>query len=275
MTKKEDKMPNLKFIIFSDLDGTLLDDNYSFEGAKPGLEILKSKKIPLIFCSAKTKSEQLLIRSKMNISDPFIVENGSAIYIPVSEFEEGDKNPENEKIKGALEVIVLGVRVEEIQKEIENLRKENYILYYGIMSAKEVSEITGLTIEDAKRAKDREFGETIVKADKTALNELQKKYNVVSGGRFIQVFGKGADKGKAVKILTEMYQKKFGDIFSIGIGNGPNDEPMLDAVMQPALVKNINGTFPDINVKEVKKLFKSEKPGPEGWTEVIKKFIAD
>lgn len=278
-------MSNPKYIIFSDLDGTLLDDIYSFEKAKPALKILKSKKIPLIFCSAKTKSEQLVIGDKMGISSPFIVENGSAIYIPVSELEQtqqaqkgqkndkSDKSDKNTNSNKEFEIIVLGVKAEEIQKNIEKLRKRHYILNYGIMSAEEVAEVTGLTIENAKRAKDREFGETIVKADKTALKELAKTYNVVSGGRFTQVFGKGADKGMAVKILTEIYRNKFGDVISIGIGNGPNDEPMLNAVMQPVIVKNSDGSYSDIKLKKGVKLIKSDKKGPEGWAEVVKKLI--
>jgi len=47
-----------KLIIFTDLDGTLLDySNYSFEPVLPALQLLKEKDINLIICSRKTRKE--------------------------------------------------------------------------------------------------------------------------------------------------------------------------------------------------------------------------
>jgi hypothetical protein len=45
-------------VVFSDLDGTLLDhETYSFDAARPGLDALKSRGIPLILASSKTRAE--------------------------------------------------------------------------------------------------------------------------------------------------------------------------------------------------------------------------
>ena len=63
-------------LVFSDLDATLLDhNNYSFDAAKPAIRELKKKKIPLIFCTSKTREELLHWQKKLHIKDPFIVEN--------------------------------------------------------------------------------------------------------------------------------------------------------------------------------------------------------
>jgi len=69
------------YLIFSDLDGTLLDeDTYSFQEATEAIEFLKEKEIPLILCSSKTRFEMELYREKMDIMTyPFIPENGGAI----------------------------------------------------------------------------------------------------------------------------------------------------------------------------------------------------
>ena len=73
-----------KIIIFTDLDGTLLDaHSYSFERAQTALSFIKQKKIPLIICSSKTKREILHYRQKLDNHDPFISENGGGIFIPV------------------------------------------------------------------------------------------------------------------------------------------------------------------------------------------------
>jgi|Deesub1362B_J571_1020462.scaffolds.fasta_scaffold00237_53 mannosyl-3-phosphoglycerate phosphatase family protein len=254
-----------KVVIFTDLDGTLLDDNYSFEDAIQGLKLLREYNIPLIYCSAKTKAEQEVIREKMDINDPFIVENGSAIYIPRGHF----KNIRAENADG-YEVVILGIESAKIIEEIRRLRERFRIKNYYFMSDEEVAEVTGLSLEDARRAKMREFGETIVEAEEDALNELRKKFEVVHGGRFIQVYGIGADKGEAVRILTEMYRKEFGDVKTVGIGNALNDLPMLKAVQYPAVVKNSDGTWAEI---EIENLYREEKIGPSGWAEVVKKFV--
>ncbi len=234
------KAKNTQYIIFTDLDGTLLNKAYSFKPAEPVLNILKKKKIPVIFCSAKTKAEQSVFRRKMRLNHPIIVENGSAVYVPKNYFKQINT------LK-----VVLGIQSDKIKKEIKTLQRKYKIKGYKDMTAKQVAEITGLKLGRAKLAKKREFGETVVESDKKALKELKKEFNVVSGGRFIQVFGKKADKGKAVKLLTQMYKKEFGKIITIGLGDSENDKPMLKNVDIPILVKN----------------------GPQEWAKSIKRII--
>jgi mannosyl-3-phosphoglycerate phosphatase len=190
------------YIIFTDLDGTLLDGNYSFQDALPALNILKEKKTPIIFCSGKTRVEQEVFKNKMEISHPFIVEDGSAIYIPKGYFKEKQGD-----VSGDYEVIVLGTEFDEIRKNISSLSEKYRIESYHTMSDEEVAKRTGLSLNAAKLAKTREFSETVVSADKEALEALAKDFNVVLGGRFMHVYGKGADKGKAIEILTNIYRK--------------------------------------------------------------------
>jgi len=74
---------NNNILVFTDLDGTLLDsDTYSYKSALPALKLIKNKKIPLIFCSSKTKSEIEMYRKRIGNDDPFISENGGGIFIP-------------------------------------------------------------------------------------------------------------------------------------------------------------------------------------------------
>ena len=66
-----------KTIIFTDLDGTLLDHTtYSFDAAIPMLDYIKVNKIPLIIVTSKTKDEVLRIQKLLDMKGPFIVENG-------------------------------------------------------------------------------------------------------------------------------------------------------------------------------------------------------
>ncbi|MCK4429232.1 MAG: HAD-IIB family hydrolase [Candidatus Aenigmarchaeota archaeon] len=259
-----EKVGDKLYLIFTDLDGTLVDENYSWEKALSVLEEVKNKKIPVIYCSAKTKSEQDVIRNRMGVSHPFIAENGSAVYVPKGYF---GKSVGEES--GDYEIILLGAKFEEINEDIKKLKEKYKIKNFYSLTSEEVAEITGLDVESAGRAKKREFGETVVEADEEALEELKKKFNVVSGGRFMQVFGKGADKGKAINALSEVY-KKFGEVVTVGIGNAHNDEAMLRVVDIPILVKNPDGNWADLKIDN---LHKAENIGPAGWAEVVKKFV--
>ncbi len=73
-------------VIFTDLDWTLLDENYSYEDAEPALDFLLRSNIPLVFCSSKTCAEIEVYREEMRIKDPFVVEDGAAIFIPQEYF---------------------------------------------------------------------------------------------------------------------------------------------------------------------------------------------
>ena len=70
-------------LVFTDLDGSLLDhDTYSYTAALPMLERLSDGGIPVIFVSSKTRSEIVELRGELGNNNPFIVENGAAVFIP-------------------------------------------------------------------------------------------------------------------------------------------------------------------------------------------------
>jgi mannosyl-3-phosphoglycerate phosphatase len=70
-------------ILFTDLDGTLLNgETYDYQAVLPALETLKQKGIPVIPVTSKTRAEVETLIQTVGITDPFVVENGSAIFIP-------------------------------------------------------------------------------------------------------------------------------------------------------------------------------------------------
>ena len=65
--------------VFTDLDGTLLDEKtYSFEAARPALAALREKGCLLVPCTSKTSEETFPLLDELGGRDPFIVENGGA-----------------------------------------------------------------------------------------------------------------------------------------------------------------------------------------------------
>ncbi len=114
--------PEPKAVVFTDLDGTLLDRaTYSYAAALPAVKLLLSRKIPIVFCSAKTRAEQEVYRSRLNIPDPFIVENGGAIFIPRGYFP---FDFEHDLDLDEYLVIELGTSYRELRAALESLRDE-------------------------------------------------------------------------------------------------------------------------------------------------------
>ena len=71
---------NCNLWVVSDVDGTLMDHSYDLTPAKETIKTLQKLSIPVILCTSKTASEVKVIRKELNLTDPYIVENGAAIY---------------------------------------------------------------------------------------------------------------------------------------------------------------------------------------------------
>lgn len=275
-----------KLIIFTDLDGTLLDySTYSFEAALSALQVLKERDIPFIICSSKTKKEIEYYRKKLDNCHPFISENGGGIFIPKGYFVFEVQNsyiPQSPPLsKGGVggfseendyQVIRLGAQYSDLRKAIEALRKEGFkVRGFGDMSAKELSEVAGMTIEEAKMAKERDFDEPFIFKGSNAevkelLHAIEKRGFNVTKGRFFHILG-NSDKGKATSILIDLYKKKYDRVISIAIGDSPNDISMLEKVDYPVIVQKPDGSYAtQIDVPHLKK---AKGIGPEGWNKAV------
>ncbi len=83
----------MKIIIFTDLDGTFLNhDDYSYNDSLLGVRKVLSENIPLIFTTSKTKVEVETLHERLKINEPFIIENGAALFIPKNYKEFFDLN---------------------------------------------------------------------------------------------------------------------------------------------------------------------------------------
>ncbi|MGZ3539253.1 MAG: HAD-IIB family hydrolase, partial [Thermodesulfobacteriota bacterium] len=118
-------MTTRKLVIFTDLDGTLLDrDTYSFEPAQPALHLILQRNIPLVLSSSKTRAEIELYRRKLENGHPFISENGGAIFIPKDYFS--FQYPYNRETDGFF-VLELGTFYLHIIEVLESIKRETGI----------------------------------------------------------------------------------------------------------------------------------------------------
>lgn len=265
-------MPN--YVIFSDLDGTLLDHNtYSFNAAREALELVETKGIPLVLCTSKTRGEIEYYRNLLNNDHPFISENGGGIFI-LKDYFQIEFN--YDRLVDGYKVIEIGTTREKLTACLKSIEDETGVKINGFsqMTSTEIAQLTGLEEDMAKLAMERDYSEPFIISDvnsATINNEIRLKgYEHTRGGRFHHILG-GNDKGKAVGILTNIYKSNMSNIKTVGIGDSLNDLPMLKAVDIPILVQKPDGSYDkDINLPN---LTFAEGIGPSGWNSSILKLF--
>lgn len=275
----------MKWIVYTDLDGTLLDfHTYSFDATKPAVTRLQERAIPLVFCSSKTRVEQEVYQRALKLEQPLIVENGSAILVPKGYFDfslnlvQEVKTYQIEDVD-QYQAILLGEPTDRIRKCIADARQQAGTMPegYADLDILTIMGLTGLDQAAAQRAATRDYSETLLRGtgEGQAWDHFlqlldQQGLQCVSGGKFYTVMGKGSDKGKAIKILDVLMRKKFGSIKTVGLGDSANDLPLLLAVDEPFLVQKPTGNWQQVDDQRINKV---SAIGPAGFTQVIQSLL--
>lgn len=269
-----------KPLIFTDLDGTLLDHaTYSCLPAYPALKLIRDKNIPLVFCSSKTRKEIEHYRQSLGNQHPFVTENGGGIFIPDSYFDLSTL-PSDLAVdrQGGYTVIHLGAPYARLRQAIRELRGEGFaITGFGDMTVAEVSRLTGLDVEQAAMAKERDFDEPFIFSGSAAdANKLcariGEKGFQSTRGRLCHILG-NSDKGKAVAILVNLYRQMRRAETVVALGDAPNDLPMLQQADIPVAIRKPDGSHDAILA--MPGLRKSEGIGPAGWNEALLQILQE
>jgi mannosyl-3-phosphoglycerate phosphatase len=269
----------MKGVIITDLDGTLLDhDTYSAGPAVQVLQRAKEAGIPLCICSSKTRREIMHYRRVLGISDPFISENGGAVFIPFRYFETSVASVGTEE---AFEVIELGTPYAALVAALRRVREQLRIRLRGFheITAEELSQKSGLPIHLCEPALNREYdeafwieGEADIGLIEDALRE--QSLQVTRGSRFHHVMGNN-DKGTAVEVLKNRFKHRFPGAVFAGIGDSPNDIPMLQRVDIPVLVKNPSGNYDETTQRAVQGARLADGVGPHGWSVAVDVLLSE
>ncbi|NMF86102.1 HAD-IIB family hydrolase [Nodosilinea sp. P-1105] len=266
-------------IVFTDLDGTLLNsETYAYEATLPMLAKLAAQGIPVVPVTSKTRAEVAQLRQDVGLTDPFIVENGSAIYIPLEQtsFTLPPKTEDADDIDG-YRVLPLGCNYVTARAGLKAIAQSlgRPLKGFGDWSVDQVVQLTGLSTEAAKQAKAREFSEPFMTPKNVAADDLQQAvaamgFRVVLGDRFSHLLGGGAGKGAAVHRLVNLYQAADNPV-TIGLGNSPNDLDMLTAVDHGIVLPGANGPHPDLAHRG---WTIAPAPAPEGWALAVEAALA-
>jgi mannosyl-3-phosphoglycerate phosphatase len=260
-------------VIFTDLDGTLLDhEDYSYEAALPALELINKLATPLVLTSSKTRAEVSALRTQLKNRHPFVVENGGALYYPCGYFS-GDH-------RDAICSENFGMAYSKVVNIAHKLRSEMNLKMEGFSDwqISEVAKKTGLSFEDADNAKKRDCGEPVLWYDTDEkLLEFKaelKKYGlrILKGGRFYHVTGR-YDKATAVQWLLNAYKELFckQEIISVAFGDAGNDIEMLRTVDYAMVIRQKDGYR--VELDDLKNVYYSSHTGSAGWCEAIRFYF--
>jgi len=282
------KKPSLrnKVVVFTDLDATLLDGTtYSWKAARAALEALRKENAGLVLVSSKTFWEMESVHRELGFDDPFVVENGGGIVFSddtavglelISRMPEIDPIP-----KGRFLLFPLGTKYEELVRNLQDVSSEigEELCGFSSMSVAEIASLTGLSTQDAARAKVRDFDEPFLlprdaksRTEALVLAAAKRGLTAVAGGRFWHLIGHSG-KGRAVSILMEAYKRVYGGILTVGLGDSPNDFAFLELVDVPVLV---GGSCQSIVLPEsIFRARQTGKPGPTGWNEAVLQILSE
>jgi mannosyl-3-phosphoglycerate phosphatase len=268
-------------VLFTDLDGTLLDhESYSWRAAEIALDEIRRRKIPLVFCTSKTRAEVEFLRRKMDVEHPFITENGGGIFIPHGYFRH---RLEGARTVKSFHCLALARPYEEITAALEELAVEAGVEAVGFhqMRPKEIADNCGLPQAHAELAKLRDFDEPFFFAGSTPEAEERfvalargRKLEISRGSRFWHLHG-GSDKGRAVRLLMDHFRKsRRGErLRSVGLGDAANDIPMLAATDQAILVQRYDGSYDQSALEKLPRATRALAPGPEGWNLAVLQLL--
>jgi mannosyl-3-phosphoglycerate phosphatase len=266
----------IPWILFADMDGTILDkETYEPGPALEALERCLEAGMPVILNSSKTRGEMEFFYQRLPLVPgvPYIAENGGGVFLP----EDHWHRPEGAEAVGGSWKVTLGTVHEKILPALRRIVKRLPldVDLFSDLTPEEIAARTGLSLEQAGLAREREFDEPfwireISEPDLEALQgEVRREgLRLTRGGRCYHVHG-ASDKGKAVRYVVDLYGKgPLSPVRSAGVGDAVNDLPLLEAVDRAYLVRRADGTHdPDIPGGAGIRLLSGV--GPHGFGQVV------
>lgn len=246
-------------IIFSDLDGTLLDEHYSFSPARPALSQLKNQGIPLVLATSKTRAELATLQGALGGEPSLIFENGAGLALA----QDGDAAVEifGPGYAGILERLAsLGA----VAAPFEG---------FAALGAERVAALTGLDASATAQAMAREASEPgLFHGDAVALKRFRaalapEGLRAVHGGRFLHVMPQ-RDKVDGLRTLAARLAPGRP---TIALGDGENDRAMLEAADFAVIIPRPDGTH--LALKRMERVTLAPAPGPTGWAQAVPAVI--
>jgi mannosyl-3-phosphoglycerate phosphatase family protein len=267
-------MASKSYLIFTDLDGSLIDhQNYSLGANDKIIKKLTQNSHQVIINSSKTYSEIKKLINTLHLANmPFSSENGAFIFFPKKIFSKPARSISHERYwklqltKMTSRQWYLYLKTQKKNFQFDLVQDTPKITLKKITNLKN---ITGML--------DRMGSQLIIWKD--SQYQLNKFHNnlktkvggtINEGGRFIQI-SSPCNKRIAAKVIIHNYKVLFHDRLekvTIALGDSENDKSMLNFCNYPCVINNPHSTPPHI-ISSKRNVYKSSKKSPQGWQEAI------
>ncbi len=282
--KTDPKKPT-KLLVITDLDSTLLNEDYSFMEAWGVMRQLKLQGFPIVFNSSKTLAEMEVLAQEMGLHAPMVAENGGVLCLPVS--EQWQDSIQSGTVKEAMEyeacgnywVHTPGLDRERILAVAHQLREAHGYDFegYGDWSVEDVVEHTGLDPVSAQQSLQRVATEPILWQDSEEAWVVFEKQlvsegiRVLKGGRFLHLMGE-PDKADGLRSIQALYAHQEPDVqwLTVVLGDSENDLGMLSAADIAVVIPREDGVEIEPVAVEV---IRPKGLASAGWAEAMRLIL--
>ncbi len=265
----------MNWLIVTDLDGTLLDDDYLYAQAAQALDTIAGSypDAHTALVSSKTPAEMIELAGRCQ-SDPILIfENGSGMAWR----ERVLCRPGNQRQDG-FEIESFGTPYPEVVATLRALRFQNDFAFRGFsdMTPLEIAELTGLSHSGAGKARQRVGSEPLafsgsaeeLETFRAALAEHDLE--MVLGGRFHHV-GSHLSKGRAVARLWRLLRFQFGiHPKTLACGDAPNDLEMMERADHAIVFPDRGGAYLQPDNPNTQR---APVAGPTAWLEAVSEVL--
>lgn len=271
----------IQWLVFTDLDGTLLDERYRWDAATAALQKLRERGIPLVLNSSKTVQEMAALARELGTSAPLVSENGGVIAVPTgSEFAQLQPVEVAELVDG-YQIHIAGLPRTTILECVHRLRQQQSWKFVGFSdwSIAEIAAETGLDRQAAQAAAHRLATEPILWQDTDARwAEFESKLQAhgiraLRGGHFIHLMGT-ADKADGLRAVLQLYRHHDPTVqwHTVALGDSPNDADMLNAADIAVVIPDSRGRRLQPTAPRV---IMADAAGPVGWNTAVQTILDD
>jgi mannosyl-3-phosphoglycerate phosphatase len=243
-----------RIVVFSDVDGVLRAPHTpAFTTAAAVLKQLAPDDTALVLCSDKTRAELEFVQQKLDITHPFICENGGAVIIPGGYF---DVEIPNSRGVGGWQAVEFGRAYADVVDILHRTAERQRIDIVGFsdMSIEEVARECRLPLLEARLAKLREYEEPFRLVDPSlpARSRLFKALEAAglrgTEDRPFDRAGAPVDSTVGMQLLMGLYQRGRADLITVGVTNMAPDGNLFRLVDHAIMAADDNPGEESIDV---------------------------
>lgn len=268
-------------VVFTDLDGSLLDaDSSSYAAARPALDALERRNIPVIVASSRTRAELEELRQTLDLDHPFICEDGAAVFVPIDYFPASILD-ESWSRRDGYAYREMGFPYAHLRRVLKDVRAELQadIVGFGDWTENELASTLGVSLEAAHLARQREYSEIFAYAgDRHRLEDAVRRHHLqlkplraahLEGNWYLSG---DVDRGSAVQVLLDCYRAHAGLVQSLGLGDALTDASFMQLTDASVVLPGA----------ESERLWEQRQPswttaslpGPAGWNDAVLDWLS-